>query len=296
MNHIQTKFSIGDMERFSGVKAHTIRIWEKRYNMFSPLRDRNNLRYYDVGDLRKLLNIVLLNGYGIKISKLAVMDTVAIEMMVGETRMGRMQLDHSMRLFKLSMMTFDQPLFLEATEHLLTKMPFHEVFETYYIPFLEEIGLMWQSGNIQPVHEHFISCLIRMVVTQQTALCSRKVRKSVFPKYVLFLPFGEVHELGLLYIHYLITLRGESSVYLGSNVPLAGLDEVSRLYKEVTFVTYMTLVPAEMPLQEYVDMLVERAGAHGSHIWVVGRRASEIDSSRNLRLFPTIRDIVAELT
>src|SRR5690606_2902552 len=144
--------------------------------------------------------------YGIKISKVAEMGTAEIEMMVGEIRVGSHKSNQSIHLFKLSMMTFDQPLFLEATDHLLARMSFEKVFMGYYLPFLEEIGLMWQTGTIQPAHEHFISSLIRMVVIQQTVVASKNVKKGTGPQYLLFLPFGESHELGLMYVNYLIAL------------------------------------------------------------------------------------------
>lgn len=298
MNNIKTVFSIGELEGFSGVKAHTIRVWEKRYGLLAPRRNENNLRYYDLAELRKLLNVVLLTGYGVKISKVAKMGTAEIEMMVGEIRVGRQDINHTIHLFKLAMMTFDQPLFLDATDHLLAKMPFEEVFLKYYLPFLEEIGLMWQAGTIQPSHEHFISCLIHMIVIQQTAVCSRKVKKGVLPAYVLFLPFGEIHELGLMFLQYLITSKGEGCVYLGSNIPLDSLSEVTRLLRGVTFITYMTVLPDEKPLNQYVEALLSKVNDNKSKLWIVGQRVSEltVPEADNLTVFSSIHHIVAKLS
>ena len=298
MNNIKTVFSIGDLEGLSGIKAHTIRMWEKRYGLLSPTRGENNLRSYGLHDLRKLLNVVLLTGYGLKISKVAKMGTAEIETMVGEIRVGRQDVNHTIHLFKLSMMTFDQPLFLDATDHLLEKMAFEEVFPRYYLPFLEEIGLMWQAGTIQPAHEHFISCLIRMVVMQQTIRCSSRVRKGTVPAYVLFLPFGEIHELGLLYLQYLITSRGEGCVYLGSNIPLDSLSEVTRLFRGVTFITYMTVLPEEKPLDEYVETLLSKVRDNKSELWIVGRRVSELElpEAVNLTRFNSLHDIASRLS
>lgn len=298
MNNIKTVFSIGDLEGLSGVKAHTIRIWEKRYGLLSPERSENNLRYYGLDELRKLLNVVLLTGYGVKISKVAKMRTEEIEMMVGEIRVGREDIKHTLHLFKLAMMTFDQPLFLDATDHLLIKMPFEKVFLEYYIPFLQEIGLMWQAGTIQPAHEHFISCLIRMVLIQQISLCSRRVRKGTLPAYVLFLPFGEIHELGLMFLQYLITSYGHGCVYLGSSIPLDSLSEVTKLFRGVTFITYMTVLPEEKPLDEYVEALLEKVRDNHSQLWIVGRRVAELtlDDRDSLTLFTTLQDIAAKLS
>lgn len=298
MNNIKTVFSIGDLEGLSGVKAHTIRMWEKRYALLTPQRGENNLRYYGLDELRKLLNVVLLTGYGVKISKVAKMGTSEIEMMVGEIRVGRKDINHTIHLFKLAMMTFDQPLFLDATDHLLAKMPFEEVFPGYYLPFLEEIGIMWQAGTIQPAHEHFISCLIRMVVMQQTAICSRKVKKGTVPSYVLFLPFGEIHELGLMYLQYLITYHGQGCVYLGSNIPLDSLSEVTRLFRNVTFITYLTVLPAEKPLDQYVEALLAKVKDNQSKLWIVGRRVAELTmpETEGLTRFASLHDIATKLS
>lgn len=298
MNNIKTIFSIGDLEKLSGVKAHTIRIWEKRYGLLSPERGSNNLRWYGLEELRKLLNVVLLTDYGVKISKVAKMGTSEIEMMVGEIRVGRQDVNHAIHLFKLAMMTFDQPLFLDATDHLLAKMPFEKIFLNYYMPFLEEIGIMWQAGTIEPAHEHFISCLIRMVIMQQIALSSKKVRKGIAAKYVLFLPFGEIHELGLIFLQYLITARGEGCVYLGSNIPLDSLSELMRLFRNITFITYMTVIPEEKPLDMYVETLLSMVRGNESELWIVGRRASEllIGEQENLKRFKALHDIVSKLS
>lgn len=297
MNNIKTVFSIGDLEGLSGVKAHTIRIWERRYGLLSPVRSGNNLRIYGLDDLRKLLNVTLLTQYGFKISQVAVMGSSAIELLVREIRTGHTGTAQSLPLFKLSMMTFDQSLFLETTDQLLSQMPFRNVFMNHYMPFLEEIGLMWQAGTVQPPHEHFISCLIRMVIMQQTAASSRKIRKDVAPAYVLFLPFGEIHEVGLMYLQYEIASKGRRSIYLGSNMPLESLAEVMRLFANVTYITYLTVLPEEKPLDQYIKALQESVAGNHSELWVVGRRAAEIPDAlaQGLKRFDTLGEIASSV-
>ncbi len=297
MNNIKTVFSIGDLEDLSGIKAHTIRIWERRYGLLSPLRSENNLRLYGLDDLRKLLNVTLLTGCGFKISRVAQMATSDIEMMVREIKLGSHGSSSSIHLYKLSMMTFDQALFLETTDQLLAQIPFRDVFMDHYMPFLEEIGLMWQAGTIQPAHEHFISCLIRMVLLQQTAISTRKIRKGAMPGYVLFLPFGEIHEFGLMYLQYEIASKGVRSVYLGSNIPLESLADVTRLFKNAIYITYLTVLPEEKPIDQYIASLLEKVTGNDSELWVVGRRAADIpeELARGLKRFGSLKEIASNV-
>lgn len=296
MNNIKTTFSISDLENLSGVKAHTIRVWERRYGILTPERGETNLRSYTLDDLRKLLNIAVLTEYGIKISKVARMGGAEIEKMVVELRSTRQDIAHILHQYKLSMMTFDQTLFGDTTDHLLTKMPFREVFMGYFLPFLEEVGLMWQTATIQPAHEHFISNLIRMYVVQQTALAGRKLKRGASPDYVLFLPFGEIHELGLLYLQYEIVASGKACIYLGSNMPLDSLYEINKLFTGITYITYITVLPEERPLGEYIITLERKCRQSESALWVVGRRVSEVDlvNNRYLELFTTLHAAVAK--
>ncbi|AWH86500.1 MerR family transcriptional regulator [Flavobacterium album] len=299
MNNIKTEFSIGDLENLSGIKAHTIRMWEKRYELLTPGRGESGMRRtYTLDELRKLLNVTLLTGHGFKISRVAAMDARQIEVLVTEVRSTRTDIAPVVHQYKLAMMTFDQASFIDMTEQLLSKMPFREVFMRYFLPLLEEIGLMWQTATIEPAHEHFVSNLIRMVVLQQTAASSRKIKKGQQPAFVLFLPFGEIHELGLLYLQYEITASGRNCIYLGSNMSLDSLTEVTRLFTGITYITYLTVTPEEKPLTEYIPALHGKIQRNGSALWVVGRKTMglEIPESDTLRFFTSLSMSVEALS
>lgn len=296
MNNIKTVFSISDLENLSGIKAHTIRMWERRYGVLNPVRGENNMRSYMLDDLRKLLNIAVLTDYGIKISRIAQLKESEIEKMVIELRTTKRDNIQVMRQYKLSMMTFDRELFNNTTGQLLSEMPFRDVFMKHFLPFLEEIGLMWQTAAIQPVHEHFISNLIRMCLIEQVSLAVKKIKKGVQPTFVLFLPFGEIHELGLLYIHYEIAASGKACIYLGSNMPLDNLYEITRLFTGVTYITYITLLPEERPLEEYIAVLERKCMQNDSTLWVVGRRVDDITITNgpHLCLFSNLQGVVTQ--
>jgi DNA-binding transcriptional MerR regulator len=241
------------MENLSGIKAHTIRIWEKRYNLFSPERTSTNIRTYSIGSLQKLLNITLLYNNGYKISKIAKLDESQIPMMVKEIVAQNSKKSHALNAFKLAMLNFDQSLFQKTYNSLLVERSFREVFYEVFIPLLNELGLLWQTATISPAHEHFISNLIKQKIYIQTEKLQFEEPTKKDKVFVLFLPENEIHELGLLYINYEITLRGYKSIYLGQTMPMENLSDLLKYYTNIYFVSYFTVAPTPNELQAYLE-------------------------------------------
>ena len=157
MNNIKKRFSIKDLENLSGIKAHTIRIWEKRYDLLSPERTSTNIRTYSLSSLQKLLNITLLYNHGHKISKIAKIPDQNIPEMVRDIVAHNSVKNHSINAFKLSMINFDQTLFMKTYDGLQSDKKFHEIFREVFIPLLNELGMLWQTDTISPAHEHFLT-------------------------------------------------------------------------------------------------------------------------------------------
>ena len=153
---VKTEFSIKDLENLSNVKAHTIRIWEKRYNLLTPERTDTNIRRYDLENLKKLLNITYLYRSGHKISKLAEMDSVKIKDLI-KKNLTTSNENYALEIFKTAMIEFDDQRFDATLKKLLDKKTFGEVFLEVFVPLLRELGTLWHSGTIDPSHEHFIS-------------------------------------------------------------------------------------------------------------------------------------------
>ena len=223
MNNIKQDFTIKDLENISGIKAHTIRIWEKRYNLLTPNRTETNIRFYSNENLLKLLNIVLLNNNNFKISKIAKMSDEELILQSREIAFNSLDNDEAINSFKLAMFQFDKVLFNNTYNKLLLNMTFREVFKDVFIPFLDDIGLLWQTDTLIPAHEHFISNLIAQKIQINTEKLQYSISDSA-KTYVLFLPENEIHELGLLYLNYELTLRGNNTIYLGQSLPLDNLD------------------------------------------------------------------------
>ncbi len=252
MNNIKSTFSIKDLENLSSIKAHTIRIWEKRYDLLKPMRTDTNIRMYDIKNLQKLLNVKLLTDFGYKISKISKLNQEEIEKFVLKIQNDKTVNSHVLSNFKMAMLNFDQSLFANTYNELLTKKSFSKIFCEIFIPFLEEIGILWTTNTITPAHEHFISHLIKhkiLIEIEKYQLQQNKISNKTF---VLYLPFNEIHDLGLLFLHHEIITNGHHSVYLGRSLPIENLIDLNNHFKKINYITYLTVEPGEDEIENYI--------------------------------------------
>ena len=270
-NNVKSVFSIKDLENLSGIKAHTIRIWEKRYNILEPMRSNTNIRNYDLLSLQKLLNIVLLHDYGYKISKIASYPADQIPILVREIISEKSAKNHAISAFKMAMMNFDQELFFSTYAQLLSEKSFKEIFYDVFIPLMTEMGLLWQSETISPAHEHFISYLIKqklLINTEKLQVLKPTKTDKVF---VLSLPMNEVHELGLMYLNYETLLHGYKTIYLGESMPIEDLTDLKKHFKSIVFVSYLTVQPDKDSVNDYIKRMIEELLDENTELWYVGR-------------------------
>lgn len=238
-------YSIKDLERLSQVKAHTIRIWEKRYDLLRPKRSDTNIRSYSDEDLRRLLNVALLSANGVKISRIANLSAREIDAKVLEISSGPSAHLNEVDALVLAMTNFDEGGFERIISNAVLRMGFESTMHLVLLPFLDRVGVLWQGGAIRPGQEHFVSNIIRQkLVTAIDALVppSREDRR----KLVLFLPEGELHELGLLFGQYLAVRAGHRVIYLGQSVPMPDLLAIVKHHKPDALVTaFITSVHAD---------------------------------------------------
>jgi DNA-binding transcriptional MerR regulator len=296
-NVVKTKFSIKDLEGLSGIKAHTIRIWEKRYTLLEPQRTDTNIRYYTLSDLQKLLNVVFLLENGSKISKVAkhssqeIAEKVAT--IVAEKSFGHQ--NHAINSMKIAMMNFDQNLFYKTYNALLEQKTFDEIFYETLIPLLEEIGLLWQTDTINPSHEHFIFNLIKQKILLNIEHIQSSAQHTNNRTFALFLPENEFHELGLLFLNYEIVKNGYKVIYLGQSIQLESLQYLSVNHPNISFVTYMTVLPEVDDLPDYLKEFDERFGQDDFLLYILGNRVQQIDeamSPDSIRPMMSIREFV----
>ena len=258
MNNIKTNFSIKDLENLSGIKAHTIRIWEKRYNLFKPNRTDTNIRYYSTASLQKILNISFLNNNGYKISKIASLEEDEISKLVKEISESKDPNNHSINLLKLAMINFDQSLFNNTFYKLEEEMSFKSIFFDIFIPLLNHIGLLWQTDTITPAHEHFIVELIKKKILVETEKAYKKNTPNLSQTpYALFLPDNEMHELGLIFTNLELTLQAKHVIYLGQSVPIESLEFLLTKHKKINFISNFTIKPEKENLDNYLTKFSE---------------------------------------
>jgi len=240
MNNIKNSFTIHDLEILTGIKAHTIRIWEKRYNLLNPTRLNRNIRMYNLSDLQRILNISTLYKNNYKISKLSKFTDSQLAEEAKTIELNDFTNTYEINSLIISMYTFDEELFQEIYNTQIKKISFSEIYVHTYVPLLNYIGILWQTESIKPAQEHFISKLIYQKIVYNTSTIKTK-KTSDKNVYILFLPEGEIHELGLLYLNYLLKLHGKKIVYLGDNIPFDNLFYVNSQFKEITWISYFLI-------------------------------------------------------
>lgn len=298
MDNVKNIFSIKDLENLSGIKAHTIRIWEKRYNILEPTRTDTNIRLYDLANLQKLLNITLLHDHGYKISKISKFPPEKIPQLVREIISEKSAKNHAISAFKMAMMNFDQTQFFTTYNTLLSEKSFREVFYDVFIPLMTELGLLWQTDTITPAHEHFISYLIKqklLINTEKVQALEPTKKDKVF---VLYLPMNEIHELGLMYLNYEILLNGYKTIYLGESVPTDSLKDLNKYFDNIVYVCYITVQPDKDHVNQYVQEIQESVLQEDSEVWFIGRLVDEIKPSllnESTKVYHAIADLVNDL-
>ncbi len=298
MNNIKNTFSIKDLENLSGIKAHTIRIWEKRYNVLEPMRTETNIRFYDLSCLQKLLNITLLHDYGYKISKISKMPEEKIPSLVREIISQKSAKNHAISSFKMAMMNFDQTLFASTYTSLLSEKSFKEIFYDVFIPLMNEIGFLWQTDTITPAHEHFLSYLIKqklLINIEKLQLVAPTKTDQIF---VLYLPMNEIHELGLMYLNYEIISKGYKTIYLGESVPTENLKSLNNYFDNITFVCYSTVEPTANDMHQYINNVEAEVLEETSSLWILGKTTEQIDITKfssKVTIFNSIANLIENI-
>lgn len=297
MNNVKNVFSIKDLENLSGIKAHTIRIWEKRYNILEPMRTDTNIRFYDLSNLQKLLNIKLLHEYGYKISVISKIPKEKIPVLVSEIISKKSTKNHAISAFKMAMMNFDQNLFISTYTNLLSEKSFREIFHEVIVPLFNEIGELWQNDTITPAHEHFISYLIKhklIVNIEKYQFIEPTKTDKIF---VLYLPLNEIHELGLLYLNYEIMVKGYKTIYLGQSIPMESLQDLKKYYSDLVFIAYTTVEPNKTLLNNYVKKVQEEILDDTTKLWLIGRQTENLnlENTDNITIFNSIDQLVEEV-
>ena len=251
------EYKIKDIEVLTGIKAHTLRIWEKRYEIMVPERTDTQIRTYSDAELSFLLNISLLNKSGYKISKIAKLSAQEINDLVWKIKVSN-NLDNSGEKFILALIHLDELLFRDTLGDLIQEVGLENTFTNHLIPFLDRIGVMWLVGSITPAQEHFISNLIRQKIISE--IDKLPIPDSSSAPLMLFLPEHEWHEIGLLYYQFLLRNKGLHTVYLGQSLPYeSAIDCIRSLKPKAILTSWLTAVEDEF-MVKYFEQLKSVVG------------------------------------
>lgn len=248
------KYSIKDLEKLSNIKAHTLRIWEQRYGILTPQRTDTNIRYYTDTELRLILNISLLNQNGFKISKIATLSKEEIEREVKRITNAKSDHESQINALVIAMIDLDEFAFIKIFNDSTVRLGFEQTIIKIIFPFLEKIGNLWITGSIRPLHEHFISNLIRQKLIVNIHAHPKQIKPGA-KKFLLFTPENEIHELALLFNYYLLRSRNHDVIYIGLNIPIHDIISVFTYSQPDYLVSCFTVNPKGDVLKNYVNTL-----------------------------------------
>ena len=238
------EYKIKDLENLTGIKSHTIRIWEKRYRILSPDRTDTKIRTYSDSELTHLLTVSMLNRNGIKISKIAKLSQEDMNNLLWDIKVNK-EPEYSMDKLLLSLVSLDEELFKETLANLLETEGLEKTFTDHLIPFLDRIGIMWLIGSVNPAQEHFMSNLIRQKIISE--IDKQEIPASTEKSVLMYLPEHEWHEMSLLFYHFLLRSKGIPTFYLGQSLPYESLVEcIEKLKPNYILSSWLTAVDGKL--------------------------------------------------
>ena len=238
------EYKIKDLENLTGIKSHTIRIWEKRYRILSPDRTDTKIRTYSDSELTHLLTVSMLNRNGIKISKIAKLSQEDMNKLLWDIKVNK-EPEYSMDKLLLSLVSLDEELFKQTLANLLETEGLEKTFTDHLIPFLDRIGIMWLIGSVNPAQEHFMSNLIRQKIISE--IDKQEIPVSTEKSVLMYLPEHEWHEMSLLFYHFLLRSKGVPTFYLGQSLPYESLVEcIEKLNPNYILSSWLTAVDEKL--------------------------------------------------
>ncbi|MFN8254613.1 MAG: MerR family transcriptional regulator [Bacteroidales bacterium] len=285
------QYSIKDLEKLSSIKAHTIRIWEKRYKIVNPERTGTNIRFYNEQELKRLMNISVLIQNGIKISHIAKLSADEIKDKAFFLLQNSQDQDGQVRNLILSMIELNEQKFEKTLGKSILNIGFEKTMIQLVYPFLDQIGVLWQTGAINPAHEHFISNLIRQkLIVSIDGIEFKPAQK--YKKFMLFLPEGELHELGLLFYAYLLKSRGHQVLYLGQMTPFESLTGSVSTWNPDFLLLFIVSSVNGVSYQKYLEEISNNFA--DKKILVSGAQTAELEKilPKNVTVFTNFTEFI----
>lgn len=292
---MKSRYSIKDLEQLSGIKAHTIRAWEQRHKLITPKRTSTNIRFYSDDDLRVILNVSILLEHDWKIGQIAKLAPEEIAKSALEADPYEGNYAYELNELKLSTLNFDIERFETIMSTCIDKHGIHDTFQKVIGDYIQELGKLWLSGSVSISQEHFMSSMIRQklysALNELDAVDSGKT-------FALFLPANELHEIGLLYLAYVLKERGERVIYLGQSLPKEYLTDLLDNQKVDALISVFTTNPDVEYLPEYLRDLDDLIHDRGIQVHLTGYQFNDFSENTfgdNIHIYSTLKDLTARI-
>ena len=273
-------YTIKDLENLSGIKAHTIRIWELRYSFLKPSRTDTNIRFYSNDELKTILNVALLNKYGFKISHIDKMNEGEINDKIISLNQTEAQQERIVNLLIQHMIDLDIERFEDLIDSFITSKGIEKTISQIIFPYLQKIGILWLTNHINPAQEHLVTNIIRqkLIVGIESVKSLIKINKTV----LLFLPEGEYHELSLLFMNFMLKSKGVNTIYLGCSIPIHDVEYLVTLKKPDYLYTHLTTPGAKFNFDKFITEVSKKFA--GTQIVISG----QLTNSYEKKILPPI--------
>jgi DNA-binding transcriptional MerR regulator len=292
---VESRYSIKDLEQLSGIKAHTLRAWEQRHKLIIPKRTSTNIRFYGDDDLRIVLNTSVLLESGHKIGQIAKLSPEEISDKALEASPYTGLYTYELNELKMSTLNFDLPRFEAVMAHCIEKFGVHKTFQNIIGDYIQELGKFWLAGNVSISQEHFMSSLIR----QKLFSAIDSLESPAVPKhgtYALFLPTNELHELGLLYLTYVLKERGEHVFYLGQSLPKEYLQDLLNHQPVTHLISAFTTHPDVEQMEDYLTELDDMVELNSVKVHLTGYQFQQFHTElnwKNIQIHQSLKDLSA---
>ena len=290
-------YSIKALEKLSGIKAHTIRIWEKRYALFTPLRTDTNIRYYGDDELKRLLNVTSLISRGFKISKISEMSDNEINQQLDNLITDIKYSDSISEVLTnqliASAINYDERAFEKAFSSAISRYGLIDTYINIIYPLLEKVGILWTKSDLMPAQEHFLSNLIKQKI--QSAIDNIAPGAPSEQPWVLFLPEEEVHDIGLMLSSYIIREQGRSVIYLGARVPKDSLFSVLELYPSAKLLFFLVKEFDRKSINNLVKDINAKYPESAVHISTNPKRLEKIEANINFTTIQSVESLIKKL-
>lgn len=298
MENKELEYSIKDLEHLSNIKAHTIRIWEKRYNILQPTRTDSNIRIYNQEALQKLLNITLLHNHGYKISKISLLSDKEIDILISQITSEKSVKHMAIAAFKYSMINFDSSHFHDTYKKLLSEKSFREIAHEVFIPLLGQVYDLAKTNTITSAHEQFIRNLILQKLAFHSEKVSNNTKQNKNKVFVLFSPNNESDILGLLYLNFELLNKGYKTIFLGQNIPLEDLVDLKRYHNEIVYLAYFSIYNKVTSINEYIKKLSVKISDNSSEVWISGGMIDQLSTYQipdRIKIFTDTTEVINSL-